>query len=127
MHNTPRKDTPLEMRVRASLLEYDLRFEVDRAIPGVTRSRPDIVFPEERVAVFLDGCFWHSCPDHGTTPTANREWWVEKLSSNVERDRRHNEKLEAAGWLALRFWEHEAPALVAATIERRVRERRDRS
>ena len=80
----------------------------------------------EAVAVFLDGCFWHSCPEHGTTPHANREWWVEKLRANFERDRRHDRELTAAGWLALRFWEHEEPATVVDAIERHVRSRRVR-
>lgn len=124
MHNTRQRDTPVEMRVRLLLLERRLAFEVDRSIAGVTRSRPDLVFLEERVAVFLDGCFWHSCPVHGTTPHANRGWWLEKLAANVKRDRRHDRELRTAGWLVLRFWEHEDPILVVDTIEDRVRERR---
>lgn len=124
MHNTRQRDTPVEMRVRHLLLERQLAFEVDRSIAGVTRSRPDLVFSEERVAVFLDGCFWHSCPLHGTTPHSNRGWWLEKLAANVERDRRHDLELRTAGWLVLRFWEHEEPELVVETIEDRVRERR---
>ncbi|MCY4638115.1 MAG: very short patch repair endonuclease [Acidobacteria bacterium] len=127
MHNTPRRDTPLEMQVRTRLHRRGLRFRVDRTIPGVTRSRPDLVFPKERIAVFLDGCFWHSCPQHGTTPHANRQWWVEKLRSNFERDRRHDHELTAAGWLTLRFWEHEEPAAVVDTIEQHVRSRRVRA
>ena len=124
MHNTRQRDTPVEMRVRHLLRERQLAFEVDRSIAGVTRSRPDLVFYKERVAVFLDGCFWHSCPVHGTTPHANRGWWVEKLAANVERDRRHDRELGTAGWLVLRFWEHEEPELVVDTIENRLRERR---
>ena len=124
MRNTRRRDTPVEIRVRTLLQESRLHFEVDRSISGVTRARPDLVFPTERVAVFLDGCFWHSCPEHGTTPHANRRWWIEKLSANVERDRRHDQELTAAGWLVLRFWEHEAPELVAEEVERLVRGRR---
>lgn len=123
MRNTRQRDTPMEISVRTLLQEHHLRFEVDRSIAGVTRARPDVLFPAERVAVFLDGCFWHSCPEHGTTPHANRQWWIEKLAANVERDRRHDQELTAAGWLVLRFWEHEAPEFVAEEIERRVRGR----
>ena len=125
MRNTRRRDTPVEIRVRTLLLEGGLHFEVERSIAGVTRARPDVVFSVERVAVFLDGCFWHSCPEHGTTPHANRRWGIEKLAANVERDRRHDQELGAAGWLVLRFWEHEAPEFVAEEIERRVRGRRN--
>lgn len=101
-----------------------LRYRVDLAIPGVTRARPDIVFRRECVAVFLDGCFWHSCPQHATTPKANGEWWRAKLRANVERDRRHDRDLRAAGWVVCRFWEHEDAAVVATEIERIVRHRR---
>ena len=125
MRNTPRRDTPAELRVRTLLQASRLPFEVDRSIAGVTRARPDLVFSAERVAVFLDGCFWHSCPEHGTTPSANRRWWIDKLAANVERDRRHDQELGTAGWLVLRFWEHESPEFVAREIECRVRGRRD--
>ena len=125
MRSTRRRDTSIEVQVHVLLLERCLRFEVDRSIAGVTRSRPDLVFWDERVAVFLDGCFWHSCPVHGTTPHANRSWWLEKLAANVERDRRHDHELRTAGWLVLRFWEHEDPGFVVDTIESRVCERRE--
>ena len=127
MHNTRQRDTPIEMRVRLLLLERRLSFKVDCAVAGVTRSRPDLVFSKERVAVFLDVCFCHSCPVHGTTPHANRAWWLEKLAANVERDRRHDCELRTAGWLVLRFWEQEDPRFVADTIETRVCERRKSS
>ena len=98
MQNTPQRDTPFEIRVRRLLYARGLRYRIDRAIPEVTRSRPDIVFRRERVAVFLDGCFWHSCPLHASTPRSNREWWLAKLRGNVERDRCHDRELTAAGW-----------------------------
>jgi len=75
------------------------------------------VFPTERVAVFVDGCFWHSCPDHATVPRSNRDWWVAKLRANVERDRRHTEELHAAGWEVLHFWEHENMWKAAVEVE----------
>lgn len=121
MRNTPRRDTPFEIAVRKRTHALGLRFRVDHRLPGVTRARPDLVFPGPRVAVFLDSCFWHSCPEHGTTPQTNRDWWIAKLRANVERDARHRAELEAAGWTVLRFWEHEDPAAVAARIETAVR------
>ena len=124
MANTPRRDTPFEMQVRRILHARGFRYRVDRSIPGVTRSRPDIVFPTERVAVYLDGCFWHSCPAHGTMPASGQEWWAAKLRTNTERDLRHRGELEAAGWLAARFWEHEDPSSVADEIKALVAARR---
>ena len=121
MRNTPRRDTPFEIAVRKRTHALGLRFRVDHRLPGVTRARPDLVFPGPRVAVFLDGCFWHSCPEHGTTPQTNRDWWIAKLRANVERDARHRAELEAAGWTVLRFWEHEDPTAVATRIETAVR------
>ena len=109
MQNTAQRDTPAEMKPRRELHRRGFRYRVDTAIPGVTRGRPDLVFPTEKVAVFVDGCFWHSCPEHATVPKENREWWVEKLLGNVERDRRHDCELRGAGWAVLRFWEHEGP------------------
>lgn len=124
MKNTRRRDTDVEVAIRRRLHARGLRYRVDAAIPGVTRARPDIVFPRERVAVFIDGCFWHRCPIHGTEPNANRQWWKEKLDANVARDRRHDYELAAAGWHVLRLWEHEdvvaaADAIAHAVIKRR--------
>lgn len=80
-----------------------------------------MLFPRRRVAVFVDGCFWHSCPVHTSVPRANRAWWVEKLAGNVARDRDTDEHLRALGWTVLRFWEHEDPAAAVDVIERAVR------
>lgn len=73
------------------------------------RRKADIVFRPARVAVFVDGCFWHACPLHGSAPKANAAWWQEKLRTNVERDRDTSERLEALGWTVIRIWEHESP------------------
>jgi DNA mismatch endonuclease (patch repair protein) len=78
--------------------------------------RADIAFPRRRLAVFVDGCFWHRCPEHGTSPKANHDFWKAKLDRNVERDRESDAALEAAGWTVLRFWEHEDPAVAATKI-----------
>ncbi len=80
-----------------------------------------MVFIRRRVAVFVDGCFWHSCPEHATTPTANREWWVAKLERNEQRDRHTDEHLEGLGWTVLRFWEHEDATAAVDVIEHAVR------
>ena len=116
MTNTPRRDTSFEIQVRRLLHSRGYRYRVDHPLPGITRSRPDLVFPTERVAIYLDGCFWHSCPIHATTPVSGREWWVAKLAANVERDRRHGRELESAGWVAARFWEHEPPSEIVDRI-----------
>ncbi len=127
MRNTPRRDTPFEIAVRRRVHARGLRFRVDRAVAGgVSRARPDLVFAGPRVAAFLDGCFWHSCPEHRSIPQANRRFWLQKLRANAERDERHRRELEAARWRVLRFWEHEDPDLVAAAIERAVRPAGDR-
>jgi DNA mismatch endonuclease (patch repair protein) len=76
----------------------------------------DIAFTRAKVAVFLDGCFWHGCPEHGTQPRANADWWVTKLRRNMARDVDTDNILESAGWRVLRFWEHEVPEAVAERI-----------
>jgi DNA mismatch endonuclease (patch repair protein) len=88
------------------------------------RCRVDVVFTRVRVAVFIDGCFWHSCPEHGTSPEVNTEYWAAKLARNRERDARNNEALEAAGWHVVRVWEHEDPEVAAARIAAAVATRR---
>ena len=83
--------------------------------------KPDFVFPKAKLAVFLDGCFWHCCPEHGTRPKANADWWVEKLERNVQRDRETDAELRAAGWIVVRIWEHEDPTAVAERVAAIVR------
>ncbi len=98
------------------------RYRVDLAPqPDVPRRRADVVFPRRRVAVFVDGCFWHSCADHGTIPRSNTEWWTDKLAANVARDRDTERSLEAAGWNVVRVWEHESTATAVARIEATLR------
>lgn len=80
-----------------------------------------MVFGGRRVAVFVDGCFWHSCPVHATRPRANGEWWSTKLRHNTERDRDTDAHLRSLGWMVLRFWEHEDPTAVVDAIEAVVR------
>jgi DNA mismatch endonuclease (patch repair protein) len=92
-----------------------MRYRVDAVLPGMHR-RSDLLFISARVAVFVDGCFWHGCPEHGTRPKNNAAWWSEKIAANVERDRDTDRRLTAAGWAVLRIWEHEPPEAAAARV-----------
>jgi DNA mismatch endonuclease (patch repair protein) len=123
MTNTKRRDPKPELELRSALHALGLRFFVDRPIPG-SRRRSDVVFPTERVAVYVDGCFWHSCPQHGTVPKQNRQWWVDKLAANKRRDDDTDAALCAEGWLVLRFWEHDDPITAAGRVRDAVFERR---
>lgn len=78
----------------------------------------DIVFPRLRLAVFVDGCFWHGCPEHATQPRANARWWRAKIAENMDRDRDTNDRLERDGWTVLRIWEHEDTQLAADRVEK---------
>ena len=123
MQRQGRRDTKPEIALRRELWRRGLRYRIDvAAVPG--RRRADIVFTRSRVVVYVDGCYWHSCPDHATVPKANREWWVAKLQANVERDRDTDVRLAAAGWAVVRVWEHEHPIGAADLIEAAVRRRR---
>ena len=121
------KDTGAELAVRRLLHAAGLRYRVEYPVPGMARRRIDVAFTRTRVAVLIDGCFWHGCPEHATRPKANAEWWREKLDRNMARDRETTEHLIARGWTVLRFWEHESPdtvaARVAATVEQQLAER----
>jgi DNA mismatch endonuclease (patch repair protein) len=114
----------MELELRSALHRRGMRFRVQMATLEGYRRRADIVFIRERVAIFVDGCFWHGCPLHRTFPKRNAEWWSAKLSENMRRDEDTNLRLSEAGWLVLRFWEHEDVSVVAKEIERMVRERR---
>lgn len=107
----------MEVEVRRLLHAKGLRYRVDLPIPHLTRSRPDIVFTRQRIAVYIDGCFWHSCPLHRSIPTTNREWWTAKLRANAERDHKHTRELSDGDWKVLRFWEHEEPTSIADSIQ----------
>ena len=114
-HTTP------ELAIRRELHRRGLRYRVDMPIPGVGRTRPDIVFTRVRVAVFVDGCFWHRCPEHESLPKTNAEWWLNKLNGNVQRDRATDEALTDAGWRVIRVWEHEDLVTAADRIETIIR------
>ncbi|MBD3617862.1 MAG: very short patch repair endonuclease [Chromatiales bacterium] len=97
------KNTKPEKRLRKALWHMGFRYRITNKLPG----RPDIVFPSEHLAVFVDGCFWHGCPKHFQQPKTNETFWREKIQENRERDKKNNFALEKNGWLVLRFWEHE--------------------
>jgi DNA mismatch endonuclease (patch repair protein) len=120
----PRAATAPEMAVRRLLHKRGLRFTTNRRdLPG----SPDIVLSRARVAVFIDGCFWHRCPEHGVVPKNNREWWIAKFDGTAERDKRKDLALGELGWTALHFWEHELAADVTCAIELLWRERTGRA
>jgi DNA mismatch endonuclease (patch repair protein) len=102
------RDTKPELALRRLLHASGCRYRVDFAPILGLRRRADVVFTRQKVAVFVDGCFWHGCPEHATYPKANADYWLPKLARNVERDRETNDVLADAGWLVLRFWEHQS-------------------
>lgn len=123
MQNTLRRDTPEEIALRLLLYRRGLRYRIDRQPIPTMRSRADLVLRTAKVAVFVNGCFWHGCPRHATWPKANAAWWRKKILANQDRDRRTDAALRKEGWLAIRVWAHEAPERAAARIERLVRKR----
>ena len=124
MQRQRRTGTGPELAIRRVLHGRGLRYRVDAVLPvGSTRRRADILFTRAKVAVFVDGCFWHACPLHGTKPKQNADWWAQKLASNVARDRDTDRRLVEAGWASLRIWEHQNPVDAADQVEARVRGR----
>ena len=123
MQRTRRRDTPAEVALRKVIYGRGLRYRVDCQPVARVRTRADIVFKKARVAVFVDGCFWHSCPIHGTLPKRNRRWWAEKLEANRRRDKCTTVVLEQEGWIVLRFWEHGDPVSAAEAVIEVVRKR----
>ena len=121
MSRQARRDTLPELALRKELHRRGLRFRVDHPLPGMPRRRADITFTRRRIAVFVDGCFWHACPAHGTAPVSNAEWWAEKLNANVRRDRETDAHLGNLGWRVMRFWEHESPLAAADAVAETLR------
>lgn len=120
-----RTNTKPELALRSALhgLGYRFRKDLRLEVPGL-KVRPDIVFTRLRVAVFVDGCFWHACPEHGRPPTRNEWYWSPKLQRNVERDAEVTEGLESAGWHVIRVWEHVPLTEAVSVVEDAVHERR---
>lgn len=122
MRSTRKRDTSAELAVQLELDRRGLRYDVDRQLlPGIRR-KADLVFGAARVAVLIDGCFWHGCPIHGTWPKQNADWWRQKIERNRTRDADTNRRLSEAGWRVIRAWAHEDPADVADCIEAAVRD-----
>lgn len=112
-------DTRPEIALRSALHRLGLRFRKNLPISTTRgfKARPDVVFTRARIAVFVDGCFWHRCPEHATSPKRNGDFWKAKLDANVKRDRIVDRALKADGWQPIRVWEHESPAQAAAAIK----------
>ncbi len=119
MRANRRVDTKPELALRRALHSAGYRYRKDYRLDlGGTRVRPDIAFTARRVAVFVDGCFWHVCPEHGTSPAANTWYWEPKLARNVQRDQAADAALIAAGWQVVRIWEHvSVEAAIAAVTQ----------
>jgi len=120
------KDTKPEILLRKTLWYKGYRYRLKNRLSG----RPDIVFPTERVAVFVDGCFWHGCPEHYQKPATNAAFWREKIRKNTQRDKEVNALLNSEGWKVLRFWEHavkDNPEACAHQVIKALKARRNRA
>jgi DNA mismatch endonuclease (patch repair protein) len=116
MQSNRSKDTALELAVRSALHRRGFRYRKHvRPIPEL-RCTPDVVFPRHRLAVFVDGCWWHSCPEHRSYPRTNGSWWRSKLEANVARDSDNNQRLVSAGWTVLHVWEHQTVEEIVSSI-----------
>lgn len=120
------RDTEAELHVRRILFRKGMRYRVDYPVLHKPLRRADIAFMGVKVAVFIDGCFWHGCPVHGTRAKANAAFWDDKISTNQKRDKDTNNRLKEQGWSVIRIWEHEDPEKAAKKIEKEVRQRRGR-
>jgi len=117
MRKVRTKDSRAETSVRSCLHKMGLRYRTHLRIFSDVNITPDILFSRIRLAVFIDGCFWHACPIHASWPKTNSQWWRNKILNNVARDRRTDEVLETRGWKVLRIWEHEEPLVAAERIK----------
>ncbi|GLW92914.1 very short patch repair endonuclease [Actinokineospora globicatena] len=118
------RDTGIEIALRKALHARGLRYRVHLRPVRTVRREADVVFPRARVAVFVDGCFWHGCPEHATWPKRNAAFWRDKIETNRRRDRDTDARLADEGWLAVRVWEHEDPAAAADRVRAEVLARR---
>lgn len=124
MSATGQRDTPPEKEIRKRLFARGLRYRVHYPVLAEHRRRGDIVFPGLKVVVFVDGCFWHGCPIHGTWPKAHADFWREKIETNRKRDADTDRRLHEKGWLVIRVWEHDPPDEVIERIVSTVEKRR---
>lgn len=127
MRANRRTDTKPEVALRKALhrLGYRYRKDFPLRLDGGVRVRPDIVFTARKVAVFVDGCFWHVCPEHGRRPTTNEWYWTPKLQRNIQRDQLANEALRDSGWRVVRVWEHEQLDIAVAAVVEAIRPLRE--
>ena len=110
--------TDAELALRREMYRNGLRYRVDYEVLKKPRRVADVAFPGRKIAVFVDGCFWHGCPEHATWPKRNADFWRQKIEANRRRDAETNARLQANGWTALRFWSHESPVEAAQTVAR---------
>ena len=123
MQSNKGRDTKPELALRRAVHAMGLRYRVSyRPVPSIRRTA-DLAFTRVRIAVFLDGCFWHGCPEHHTVAKTNADYWASKFEKNRERDRQTDRLLEEAGWTVLRIWEHEDPFEAAARVHALYRSR----
>lgn len=116
MQGNKGRDTAPELAVRRLLHALGFRYRVNRRPEKDIRRTADLVFATTRVAVFVDGCYWHGCPEHYAAPATNASYWSDKVSTNRARDVETNQLLHERGWTVLRFWEHQPPMSVATEI-----------
>lgn len=124
MQSNRGRDTKPELALRSAVHALGLRYRVDARPLKELRRTADLVFSGVKVAVFLDGCFWHGCPEHHSVAVTNATFWADKVKTNTARDRDTDRRLEEAGWVAVRVWEHEDPAAAARRIQAVVASRR---
>lgn len=125
MRSMPEHSTGPEMAVRRLLFQKGLRYRVQYPVPGASRRSIDIAFSGIKVAIFIDGCFWHGCTEHRNIPSHNRDWWKNKIEQNRLRDRDTDQKLCDAGWYVLRFWEHDPAEWIVSKVQEIVEVRKN--
>ena len=127
MQTQRQRDTQCELAIRRQLYRLGIRYRIDcRPVPDVHR-RADIVIRPAKIALFMDGCFWHKCPLHWKPPKRHAAWWINKVESTARRDKETSDLLERLGWLVIRAWEHECPEVVADKVVQAVCQRHPRA
>jgi DNA mismatch endonuclease (patch repair protein) len=116
MQRTLGRDNPFEKSIRSLVHASGLRYRIHYPLPGLKRCTCDLAVPRLKIAIFLDGCFWHGCPIHPPVVKKNKEFWFQKIDRNRKRDVQMTEFLVSGGWTVLRFWEHEQAADIAQSI-----------